>query len=255
MARRISLKENPAEKLGTRNHNNSKNKNINNSKIIAHCTTITTTTAVAIAATAVTSIPLTTVEISKISVVRTIAKTASTLTTLTMHNGSKNESAERKPMSNSSSSRHGTSDRPSLVLVAYNAALDLLTILFDALVLSNAVNPSLAEKESLPEAKEMESACRIEQGKEGTSCIYILQSDNYNQRDHHFRPHLLHPVRLPWLRTAPEPGPLPIHRAAAEVRRPGRPEAGRGARPRIHHRRRRPGHLVLALRSAAVGQG
>ncbi len=50
------------------------------------------------------------------------------------------------------------------MLVAYNAAVDLLTILFDALVVTDAVNPSLAEQDSLPEAEEIEGACRVEQG-------------------------------------------------------------------------------------------
>ena len=78
--------------------------------------------------------------------------------------------------------RHGDTDRPSLVFVAHNALLDLVTILFDALVVTDAVTPSLTEEEgagSLPKAGELGNACRVEQGGEKeemfTSLLLLYQ--------------------------------------------------------------------------------
>ena len=59
----------------------------------------------------------------------------------------------------------GSSDRPALVLIAYNALLDIFTIVADALVATSAVNPSLAETAApLPDGRELQRRCSVEHG-------------------------------------------------------------------------------------------
>lgn len=61
----------------------------------------------------------------------------------------------------------GRSDRPALLYIAYNSAVDLFTIVADAIVLTGAVNPSLdgLKIENLPSQSELQTRCMIEKGK------------------------------------------------------------------------------------------
>lgn len=58
----------------------------------------------------------------------------------------------------------GRSDRPALLYIAYNSAVDLFTIVADAIVLTGAVNPSLdgLKIENLPSQSELQTRCMIE---------------------------------------------------------------------------------------------
>ncbi len=55
------------------------------------------------------------------------------------------------------------------MFVAYNAALGLGTVIFNLLVVTDAINPSIAETEPLPEVEELLQNCKVEQGNLETS--------------------------------------------------------------------------------------
>ncbi len=58
------------------------------------------------------------------------------------------------------------SDRPALVFVAYNSLLDIFTIVADALVITGAVNSSLADvdDDGLPTEEILTKRCSAEKG-------------------------------------------------------------------------------------------
>lgn len=57
-----------------------------------------------------------------------------------------------------------TCDRPALVFIAYNSLLDVFTTIADAIVITGAVNPSLANADDLPDEQELEHRCSVEKG-------------------------------------------------------------------------------------------
>ena len=57
-----------------------------------------------------------------------------------------------------------SSDRPALIFIAFNSVLDIFTTVTNAIVITGAVNPSLANVVVLPEAGELTHRCSVEKG-------------------------------------------------------------------------------------------
>ncbi len=64
--------------------------------------------------------------------------------------------------------RRGQSERPALLLIMFNAAVDVFTIVCDSVVMTDVVNPNIGDmsegSENLPSEKQLIRNCRVEVG-------------------------------------------------------------------------------------------